>query len=150
MPKYLNVHQHQGGVVLLWCKLFKNWGLVEVKYAQNVPKVMCTNICNVICDLLLLKPVFLSWNVQWIVLSFCPVFPEIPSKIQQLVMAPESVMKCSRFYCYFNLESITKTSCRVVQFILCPDVTSTNVQKRMFHPNKIQFCLYTSLLSIQD
>ena len=42
------------------------------------------------------------------------------------------VMKCSRFYCYFNLEMITKISCRVVQFIQCSDVASTRVQKRMF------------------
>ena len=52
------------------------------------------------------------------------------------------VMKCSRFYCYFNLESITKTSCRVVQFILCLDVTSTNVQKRMFNKQNTILLIY--------
>ena len=41
------------------------------------------------------------------------------------------VVKCSRFYCYFNLEMITKISCRVVQFIQCFDVASPRVQKRM-------------------
>ena len=61
-----------------------------------------------------------------------------------------SVMKCSRFYCYFNLESITKTSCRVVQFILCLDVTSTNVQKLMFRKQNtiLLICKFTSLLLV--
>ena len=52
------------------------------------------------------------------------------------------VVKCSRFYCCFNLERITKTSCRVVQFILCLDVTSTSVQKRMFNKQNIILLIY--------
>ena len=83
----------------------------------------------------------LSWIFLWNVLSLVRVlsceFPETPSKIQQLVTAPESVMKCSRFYCYFTLEIITKISCRVVQFIQCSDVTSTSFQKRMLFKQNI-------------
>ena len=60
----------------------------------------------------------------------------------QGVMFWSNVMKCSRFYCYFNLESITKTSCRVVQFILCLDVTSTSFQKLVFFKQNIILLIY--------
>ena len=48
-----------------------------------------------------------------------------------LLITCSFVVKCSRFYCYFNLEMITKISCRVVQFIQCSDVAGTRVQKRI-------------------
>ena len=47
------------------------------------------------------------------------------------------VMKCSRFYCYFNLEMRTKISCTVVHFIQYSDVASTRVQKRMLGKQNI-------------
>ena len=60
------------------------------------------------------------------------------------------VMKCSRFYCYFNLEIMTKISCRVVQFIQCPDVTSTSFQMRMFNKQNIilLICKFACLLLV--
>ena len=96
----------------------------------------------------------LGWIVLWNVLSLVRVlsceFPETPSKIQQLVTAPESVMKCSRFYCYFNLERIIKMSCRAVQFIQCPDVTSTSFQMRMLFKQNIilLICKFACLLFV--
>ena len=46
-------------------------------------------------------------------------------------VAQESVVKCSRFYCYFNLEMITKYLVELYNLFSFSDVASTRAQKRM-------------------
>ena len=78
---------------------------------------------------------FCLWNlvVLWVLVLWCEILVRVLLEQIDTDGLRRCVMKWSRFYCYFDLEVITKISCRIVQFIQCSEVTSTNVQMRMFN-----------------